>query len=229
MARIMIADDEEHIRVLLGRVLEQSGHSVLVARDGREALQILERQLPDLAILDITMPHASGIDICRHVRHTLRTAHIPILFLTGREHISAKIESFEAGADDYVTKPFNPNELNVRVNALLRYVSAREHETLKLGDLSVALDRHCVEKGGKPIDLTPVEYELLAFLAQRKGQVFQAEILLQQVWGYPPGTGSPSLVRMHVLNLRRKIEQDPLHPTYLVTVPRHGYSLRSPD
>ncbi|MBC7236596.1 MAG: response regulator transcription factor [Chloroflexi bacterium] len=230
MARILVVDDDEYILDIVERTLRQHGHTVTLARDGREALRLLERRPLDLVILDIIMPRLSGLEVCRHIRRTPNLADMPILFLTARGQVEDKLEGFEAGADDYLAKPFDLNELVLRVRALLRYTGAAASiGVLQIGGMCLDPETGKVQVAGRAVHVTPVEFELLYYLASRAGQTHSTEELLQQVWGYPPGTGSPSLVRMHVLNLRRKIEADPQHPVYLRTVPRHGYLFQPPD
>ncbi|MCD6519124.1 MAG: response regulator transcription factor [Anaerolineae bacterium] len=226
MARILLVDDDAYVLEVVERALRRQGHIILVAHNGKEALEILRNQTPDLAILDIVMPHLNGIEVCKFIRTHPSLASIPILFLTQKERIEDKIEGFEAGADDYLTKPFSLAELEVRVKALLRY-SSHVVPTGPLAVGKICVDPHTgkVEIDGSSVELTPVEFELLYFLVSHAGEVLSTERLLQEVWGYPPGAGNPSLVRMHVLNLRRKIEPDPRHPIYIRTIPRHGYTI----
>lgn len=229
MASILVVDDEQDILDVVERALIAQGHQVVTAADGREALGLLQAQSPDLAILDIVMPHFSGIQICRYMRTNPLLSTIPILFLTMRDRIEDKVAGFESGCDDYLTKPFHLQELVMRVDALLRSnPSALPTGRLSVGMVTVDPDYGQVTVAERKIELTPVEFELLYYLVSHVGEVIPSERLLQEVWGYPPGTGNPSLVRMHMLNLRRKIEENPRKPQYLVTVPRHGYAMQSP-
>ena len=226
MARIMIVDDDAYVVEVVNRALRRQGHIILTAQDGREAIEILRGQRPDLILLDVVMPHISGIQVCKYVRTNPTLSAIPILFLTIKERIEDKIVGFEAGADDYLTKPFNLNELELRVKALLRHsANAVPQGPLNVGALHIDPGSGRASIDGKPVELTSVEFELLYYLVSHAGEVHSTERLLQEVWGYPPGTGNSSLVRMHVLNVRRKIEQDPSNPTLLCTIPRHGYTV----
>jgi DNA-binding response OmpR family regulator len=226
MARIMVVDDDIHVVEVIERSLRRLGHALMVARNGQEAIRLLQGLTPDLVILDIVMPRVNGIDVCRFIRSTPMLANTPILFLTIKEQIEDKIAGFEAGGDDYLTKPFNLNELEVRVRALLRRTAnASPSGRLQVGPLDVDPHSSEVRVNGSVVDLTSVEFELLYYLVSHAGEVLPTERLLQDVWGYPPGTGNASLVRMHVLNLRRKIEVDPSDPIFLRTVPRHGYTI----
>jgi DNA-binding response OmpR family regulator len=222
----MIVDDELTVRELVERSLRRQGCEVVVAQSGMEAIDLLRYRKPDVVILDIGMPGISGIEVCRFMRTNPSLVSIPILFLTGKQRIEDKIIGFEAGADDYLTKPFDIRELELRVKALLnRVVRIVPEGPLIIGNVSLDPSTGEARIDGDLVDLTPVEFELLYYMASRVGEVFSTERLLREVWGYPPGIGNPSLVRMHVLNLRRKIEKDPSHPTYLCTIPRHGYTV----
>jgi len=224
MARIMVVDDDENVLDIIMRALRRHDHAVIIARNGREAIDQLLVNRPDLVILDIVMPQVTGIRVCQYMRTSPALSSIPILFLTVKERIEDKIAGFEAGADDYLTKPFDLHELELRVKALLRHSGRGVPEgLLSVSGISVDPDTHHVQVHGDLVELTPVEFELLYFLVAHAGQAVSTERLLQEVWGYPAGTGNPSLVRMHVLNLRRKIETDPQNPVRLCTVPRHGY------
>jgi len=229
MPRVMIVDDELVVRELVERGLSRHGYEVVVAQSGMEAIDLLRYRKPDVAILDIGMPRISGIEVCRFMRTNPSLVSIPILFLTGKRRIEDKIICFEAGADDYLTKPFDIRELVLRVKALLnRVVRIVPEGPLSFGDVFLDPSTGEARINGDLARLTSVEFELLYYVASRAGEVFSTKELLREVWGYPPGTGNPSLVRMHVLNLRRKIEKDPTHPTYFCTIPRHGYTVPIP-
>jgi two-component system, OmpR family, response regulator RpaA len=231
MARIMVVDDDHNVVDVIGRTLRRHDHVIIVAHNGRQAMELLQEQKPDLVILDIVMPEVTGLRVCQFMRTNPTLAAVPILFLTARERIEDKIAGFEAGADDYLTKPFNLVELELRVKALLRHsVSPTPTGPLVVGPIRVDPDSGQAKVDGQPVELTPVEFELLYYMVAHANEVVSSERLLQEVWGYPPGTGNASLVRMHVLNLRRKIEKDPANPTRFCTVPRHGYIVNSsPD
>jgi len=228
---VLVVDDEQDVAETIERSLKRAGYQTLAAYRGADALALLRQHRPDIVILDIIMPGMSGIDVLRYMRASLDLASIPALFLTGRGTISDKIEGFEAGADDYLTKPFDLRELELRVKALLRRskqnASAEAREIMRVGDL--ALDCHSFEISTplRRVLLTPVEFELLHFLLSHPDRVFSADQLLQQVWGYPPGTGMPDLVRVHVKNIRDKIEPDPRNPVYLRNILRRGYLVPS--
>jgi DNA-binding response OmpR family regulator len=175
------------------------------------------------------MPGMNGIEVCRHMRANPELAPTPILFLTARGEIADKIEGFEAGADDYLTKPFDMRELDLRVKALLRRtqsgVEEEPLEQVEVGPLVLNCRTFEITTPLRAVLLTPVEFELLYFLMSNAGKVFSADQLLQSVWGYPPGTGMPDLVRVHIKNLRDKIEPIPGEPQYLRNVLRRGYTI----
>ena len=228
---ILVVDDEQDVAEIIERTLQLAGHEVLVAHRGADALGIARQRRPDLVVLDILMPGMSGIDVCRHMRANPDLASIPILFLTAKAEIGDKIEGFEAGADDYLTKPFDPRELELRVRALLRraYPSdmQRTLDHVQVGDLRLDCKTFEIGTIDRTVLLTPVEFELMHFLMNHPDQVFTADQLLQDVWGYPPGTGMPDLVRVHVKNTREKIEPNPRKPIYLTTLLRRGYKVPS--
>lgn len=228
MARIMVVDDDESVIRFIERALKRYNHTVIAARNGLEALQLLESTRPDLIVLDVMMPKVNGLQVCRHMRADPALASIPILFLTAKETIDDKIAGFEAGGDDYLTKPFHLAELELRLKALLRHVAdTPPRGPLAIGRLRIDPDQRTLAVDGRSVELTPMEFELFYYLLAHEGEVISTRRLLRDVWGYPPGTGNRSLVRMHVLNLRRKTEKDARHPTLLCTVPRHGYVIHA--
>jgi len=201
-----------------------------LAHSGVEALKTLRRYRPDLVILDILMPGMSGLEVCRYLRADPNTVELPVIFLTARGQEQDRIDGLRAGADDYLGKPFNLEELILRVKAVLRRaqqdpVQERQAE-LVAGGLHLdcrTFEVTTEEKEG--ILLTPTEFDLLYYLMSNAGQVFSSDRLLQEVWDFPYDTGSTDLVRAHIKNLREKIEEDPRSPTYLRTIPRHGYTI----
>ncbi len=229
---ILVVDDEEDVAETIERALRNAGHRVLVAKRGADALQIARETHPDLVVLDIIMPGMNGIEVCRHIRANPELAHTPILFLSAKGEIGDKVDGFESGADDYITKPFDLRELALRVRALLRRaqfgIDSTEVESIELGPLVLNCRTFEITTPQRTTLLTPVEYELLRFLMSNTGRVYSADQLLQQVWGYPPGVGMPDLVRVHIKNVRAKIEPDPRHPIYLRNVLRRGYMIEAP-
>ncbi len=232
MSLILIVDDDEDVAKTIELSLKRSGHQTDWAANGFEALHKARHSSPDLIILDITMPEMDGVQVCEHLRNSPSTATIPILFLTASGSIESKIAGFNAGADDYLTKPFDLQELSLHIKALLRRADTQAHERppqLNAGALSLNCCTFELYVGGKRIQLTPVEFDLMFFMMARAGQVLSAEQLLREVWQYPPGTGSPELVRAHIKNLRSKIEPDSKAPIYLKTVGRFGYTVGRED
>lgn len=225
MARILIVDDDTRVCRMIEAVLKGLGHFVLVANNGTAALEEAARVLPDLVILDVMMPDLSGYEVCRRLRSSVRLANTPVIFLTARSMVSDRVEGFEAGADDYLVKPFDLRELELRVEALLRRTlkNNKEVKTLQAGGMRLDVSKYQVEVNGRTIQLTPVEFELLYYLMSKAGEVVSAQQLLQEVWRYYPGTGDPTVVRMQIMNLRNKIETSPKNPKHICTVYRHGY------
>ena len=220
MPLILIAEDDPRIADLISKNLEAAGYEVRQASDGGRALADLERLKPALLVLDLGLPGVEGLQVLRRVR---QTSDMPVLVLTARSAESDKLLGLEIGADDYVTKPFSTAELVARVRALLRRSGGSVTErTLELSDLSIDPARRTVERGGKPVPLTTLEFDLLYFLATRPGKVFTREALLRQVWGSDRVVDDRSIDSL-VSRLRRKLETDPSDPKYLQTVWGAGY------
>ncbi len=224
---VLVVDDDVAVAETIERTLSLSGHQVQVAYRGADALEMARQQRPDVIVLDIMMPGMNGIDVCRHMRANPEMKLVPILFLTAKGEISDKIEGFEAGADDYLTKPFDLRELDLRVKALLRRAQVAfdqlPTERIELGDLTLNCSTYEMSTSDRTVLLTPVEYELIRFLMGHPNKVFSADQLLQEVWEYPPGTGMPDLVRVHIKNIRDKLEPNPREPIYVRNVLRRGY------
>jgi two-component system, OmpR family, response regulator RpaA len=227
MSLILVVDDDEDVAKTIEMNLKQGGYQVMWASNGYEGVKQARRLKPSLVLLDIAMPDMDGIEVCRRLRANPTTQTIPILFLTASGGIESKIAGFNAGGDDYLVKPFDLEELNLRVKALLRrnVDQPEDGANLVIGPLSLDCETFDLTIGDKSVLLTPVEFELLHFLMSNSGRVFSAEQLLREVWQYPPGTGSPELVRSHIKNLRNKIEPDPKDPTFIKTSGRFGYTL----
>lgn len=229
MASILVIDDDEIVARSVDLSLRRSGFQVSVANTGVAGLKKARRAIPDLIILDILMPGMDGYAVCRRLRADPLLKAVPVLFLTARGKDEDKIEGFRAGADDYLTKPFNIDELILRVKAILRRNQAAPQEatpplrTLQVGELVLDCRTFEVITPVKKALLTPIQFDLLYFLMSHAGEVFSAEYLLREIWDYPFDTGSPDLVRVHVRNIRERIEPDSANPVYLRTVSGHGY------
>ncbi|MEZ4655652.1 MAG: response regulator transcription factor [Candidatus Eisenbacteria bacterium] len=218
---VLIVEDDPKIAELVVKNLEASGLVCQWAKDGTSAMAAFRKLQPALIVLDLMIPGIDGLEVCRQIRAEGNT---PILMLTARSSESDKVLGFEIGADDYLTKPFSTRELVARVRALLRRSGPPEEapQTLERGALLLDLARRIVEVGGRRVDLTTLEFDLLHFLAQRPGRVFSREQLLQQVWGEDRFVDDRSIDSL-VSRLRRKIEADPSHPQYVQTVWGAGY------
>lgn len=221
---ILIVDDEEEIVGSVSDYLREAGYRTIPALDGKSALSEFDKGEPDLVILDLGLPDISGIDVAKEIR---RRSQVPIVMLTARSQETDRIVGFELGADDYVTKPFSPRELVLRVQALLRRISGPTAPApIRIGDLVIDLVGREVLRDGRALDVTPTEFDLLAFLVRRPNRVFTRLQLLKEVQGYT----TPALVRNidnHIMNLRRKIEPDPSAPRIIKTVYGVGYKLVS--
>lgn len=221
--KIMVVDDEKKIVQLVKAYLERDGYRVLAAYDGQEALNLAQREKPDLVVLDLMLPGLSGLDVCRSLR---QESDVPIIMLTARAEETDKLVGLELGADDYVTKPFSPRELVARVRAVLRRTEAAPMvERVARGDITVDLVRHEAWVRGNPVPLTPTEFELLATLIQSPGRVFTRLQLLDKVLGLEY-EGYERTIDAHVKNLRQKIEADSRNPQYVVTVYGVGYKFQ---
>jgi DNA-binding response OmpR family regulator len=225
MKTILVVDDEPKIITLVRDYLVRSGFEVTAARDGREALAAARERRPDLLIVDLGLPDIDGLDVTRTLR---RESSVPLIILTARDEETDKVIGLELGADDYVTKPFSPKELVARVRAVLRRSEAARSETagdfLTAGDLHLDLARRQVRVGGRPVELTATEFELLAALARQPGRVFTRAQLLDAVHGVSFESYERA-IDSHIKNLRRKIEPDPQQPAYLIMVYGVGYKL----
>ncbi|MFS8096628.1 response regulator transcription factor [Lentzea alba] len=219
-ARILVAEDDPKQSHLIRAYLEHEGHRVLVARDGRAALDLARSREPDLVVLDVLMPEVDGLDVCRVLRAESR---VPILMLTARSTEADLLLGLDLGADDYVVKPYSPRELVARVRALLRRSGAAEDDgPIRVLDVEVDPARFEVRVGGELVPLTAKEFELLRVLASAPGRAFTRGQLLQETFGFDHNVQERT-VDAHVMNLRRKIEPDPAAPRYVLTVPGRGY------
>ena len=222
--RILVVDDDREVVRLMKAYLEQAGFEVLVAYDGETAIHALRREKPDLLLLDLMLPDRDGYDITRLVRSQPDLAHIPIIMLTARVDDTDKIVGLEMGADDYVTKPYNPREVVARVRARLRSYNTLSPQTLAAGDLEMDLGRREVKVAGREVELTPSEYNILKVLMKRAGYVLTRDELISRGLGMDY-EGIDRTLDSHIRNLRRKIEPDSKNPQYIETVYGIGYRL----
>ena len=218
-ARILVVDDDIALAEMIGIVLEGEGYETVMCHDGAQALGMFRESEPDLVLLDLMLPGLDGIEVCRLIR---AESGVPIVMLTAKSDTLDVVTGLEAGADDYVPKPFKPKELVARVRTRLRRTTGPETERLAIGDLLIDVAGHQVTRGEESIALTPLEFDLLLALARKPWQVFSREVLLEQVWGYRHSADT-RLVNVHVQRLRAKIERDPENPEVVVTVRGVGY------
>ena len=223
--RILVVDDDENVRRLVAAYLEREGYQMLQAADGEEGLREFEQHAPDLVILDLMLPGIDGYEVARRIAAGRR---VPILMLTARTDEADVLAGFETGADDYLVKPFSPKVLLARVKAILRRSGLEQEaaDTVVVQDLVIGLKTREVRVAERLVELTSTEFELLRALAEHPGWVLSREELLEQVWGYSY-LGDSRAVDVHVANLRRKIEDDPGNPRYILTVRGTGYRLQA--
>ncbi|AFV89821.1 MAG: MtrAB system response regulator MtrA [Acidipropionibacterium acidipropionici] len=219
--RILVVDDDPALAEMLQLVLRKERFITEWCSSGTAALPAFEKFRPDLILLDLMLPGLSGIEVCREIR---RVSGTPIIMLTARSDTHDVVAGLEAGADDYVSKPFKSKELVARIRARLRQPldAAPEADLMTVGDITVDVRAHQVTRDGEEISLTPLEFDLLVALARRPHEVFSRDLLLQEVWGYRHAADN-RLVNVHVQRLRSKIERDPEHPSIVITVRGVGY------
>jgi two-component system KDP operon response regulator KdpE len=222
--RILAVDDEPEILRALETILRGAGYEIDTAASGEEALAQATLRLPDAVILDLVLPDRSGIEVCRELRSWTQ---IPILLLSVVGEDDEKVKALDAGADDYVTKPFSVNELLARLRAALRRAGSPEGPILEVGQLRIDLDKHAAFKDTTPLALTPHEFKLLTLFAQNEGRLLTQRMILRGVWGLAY-QDELHYVHVYVSKLRRKIEVDPAHPEYLLTESSSGYRLVDP-
>jgi DNA-binding response OmpR family regulator len=222
MSTVLVVDDEPIVRDVVVRYLERDGYRTLEAATGDEARRVLEREEPSLVVLDVMLPGTDGFQLCRWIR---ARSDLPIVMLTARGEESDRIVGLELGADDYLTKPFSPRELAVRVRNLLRRTASPpggEAKRIEFGDVAIDSTAREVRKGGTPIKLTLKEFDLLVFFASHPRRVFSRDQLMDRVWGYRTALDTGTIT-VHIRRLRTKIEDDPSRPRHLETVFGAGY------
>ncbi|MEX2294263.1 MAG: response regulator transcription factor [Acidimicrobiales bacterium] len=222
--RILAVEDDERIRAAVKLALEDEGWTVAEAGNGEDALALFQQEPADVVLIDIMLPDIDGFEVCRAIR---RTSDVPIVMVTARDDTHDVVAGLEAGADDYLTKPFAPKELSARIRALLRRARTSEVSSphLRFGDLEIVPEEGVVRRNGRDVHLTKTEFRVLVELAQSPGRVFSREVLLERIWehGY---FGDGRLVDVHVRRLRTKVEADPANPRHVVTVRGLGYKLQ---
>ena len=225
---ILVADDDPQLLRLVTRNLQFEGYEVLPASDGQQALEQIEAQRPDLVLLDVMMPKMDGFSVCHRTREF---STVPIILVTARGQEQDKIRGLDLGADDYLTKPFSVDELLARVRAVLRRAQFNAIDqahavrmSTTIGDLTIDYAQHLVRMAGQEVALTPIEYLLLAYLAQNAGRVVTQDLLLEHVWGNEY-VGESHMLQVNINRLRRKLEADPAHPRYILTKVGIGYLL----
>ncbi|HJF66264.1 MAG TPA: response regulator transcription factor [Slackia equolifaciens] len=226
--KVMLIDDDKGVHVLMRRIIEDAGYKYCAAYDGESGLKMLASEHPDLLLLDVMMPGMNGFDVCTKIREQGR--RIPIIFLSAKGDIVDKSIGFKAGGDDYVVKPFSPDELLLRIEAHLRrhksdlaFAKAVSREgSNKTGELEIFFNRYEVRLRGEPVDLTAKEFEILALLASSPGQVFTRNQIYEHIWGRDSSVDENSIT-VFMRKIREKIEDNPSQPKYLLTVWRVGY------
>jgi len=221
-SRLLVVDDDSALSEMLQIVLRREGFETASCSTGDQALAAFRQSRPDLVLLDLMLPGRDGIDVCRDIR---MESGVPIIMLTARSDTTDVVRGLEAGADDYVLKPFKAKELVARIRTRLRRLGVEDpsyHAPILIGDLTVSVESHTVTRGEEQISLTPLEFDLLLALARKPRHVFSREVLLEEVWGYHHAADT-RLVNVHVQRLRSKVERDPEHPEIVVTVRGIGY------
>jgi two-component system KDP operon response regulator KdpE len=225
-ARVLVVDDELQIVRGLKVILRNAGFTVEAAATKADALDAVAVRPPDVMVLDLVLPDGSGVEVCEEVRNW---SQLPILVLSALGDQREKVRALDAGADDYITKPFGSDELTARLRALLRRsADSGSSPSVSVGELTVDFAARTVERGGEEIHLTPIEFDLVKVLAQHLGKLVTHRQLLQEVWG-PGYEREAHYLRVHVAHIRAKIEPEPSRPRYLVTDPGVGYRLRGPS
>ena len=224
-SRILVVDDEPQILRALQIKLRSAGYAVETAASAQEALTKAAMRPPEAIILDVLLPDGNGTDVCREVR-TWSTVPIVVLSAVGEEH--EKIAALDAGADDYVTKPFSGDELLARLRAALRRASPAPQPVIEIGELRLDLEKRTVTMAGRPVGLTPIEYDLLRLLAQNEGKLLTHPMILREIWG-PAYREESNYLHVYISHLRRKLEPDPARPRYLLNQPGVGYRLVRPS
>ncbi|MEA4827170.1 MAG: response regulator transcription factor [Clostridium sp.] len=225
--KILIVDDEDHIRELIKFNLEKNGYRAICAEDGLEALKLAKKELPQLILLDVMLPGMDGYDVCKEIRKDNNISNTPIIMITAKSEELDKILGLELGADDYMTKPFSVRELIARTKAVLRRTKPQSIEKVyKFGNIAIDFEKHEILKNDEKVDLTLKEFELVEVLIKNKGRVMTRDFLLDKVWGYEY-IGETRTVDVHIRHLRKKIEDDDKNPKFIETIRGIGYRFNS--
>jgi DNA-binding response OmpR family regulator len=249
---ILLVEDDDNVALTIERCLRREAYKVTLASSGVQGLQLARRRIPDLVLLDVIMPGMDGYAVCREMRADPSLAVVPIIFLTARGREEDRINGFLAGGDDYIIKPFNLDELILRVRAVLRRTNYNVQSQIDHFNVSLAKNASQGSSAGeteknlieiknyslntktfelllpnkKKLLLTPIQFDLLYHFMTHPGEIFSPSRLLDDIWDYPSDAGSPDLVRVHIKNLRMRIESDPSSPTFIETIPGFGYTIR---
>lgn len=227
--KILIVDDEEHIRELLKYNLEKNNYKCITAEDGLEALKIAKDQRPRLILLDLMLPKLDGYEVCKAIRKDNEISSIPIIILSAKDEEFDKILGLELGADDYITKPFSVREVLARVKAILRRTNLQPiQKSYTFGNLTIDFEKHLVYKNDEKIELTLKEFELVEILIKNKGRVMTRDLLLDKIWGYE-FVGETRTVDVHIRHLRQKIEDDDKNPKFIETIRGIGYRFKNEE
>jgi two-component system response regulator MtrA len=224
MTLIMVVDDDQDLAEMLGIVLTGAGYEVDLVNRGDEVMSLFTAQNPDLVLLDVMLPGLNGVEVCKLIREK---SMVPIVMLSAKGDKQDVVAGLEAGADDYIVKPFDPSELVARMKVRLRRSTAEVSTDLQIGNIKIDQIEHSIIRDGEVIALTRLEFDLLVALAKEPGRVFTREALLSEVWGYRPATDT-RLVNVHIQRLRSKVEIDPENPTIILTVRGVGYKAGVP-
>lgn len=224
MPLIMVVDDDQDLAEMLGIVLTGEGYEVNLVNRGDEVISAFESQAPDLILLDIMLPGMDGVQVCKLIREK---SMVPIVMLTAKGETEDVVAGLEAGADDYMVKPFNPQELVARLKVRLRRSGAVSSSGLRIGNIEIDQISHTILRNGQTVPLTRLEFDLIVALAKEPGRVFTREALLSEVWGYRPATDT-RLVNVHIQRLRAKVEENPEDPKIILTVRGVGYKAGTP-
>ena len=227
--KILIVDDEEHIRELLKYNLEKSGYDCIIAENGLEALKIVKDQRPRLVLLDLTLPKMDGYEVCKEIRKDDEISWTPIIILSAKDEESDKVMGLNIGADDYITKPFSVREILTRIKVLLRRSCLKPLlRTYTFGNITIDFDNHEVSKSDKKINLTFTEFKLVEIFIKNKGTVMTKDFLLDKIWGYNYVGKSKTTVAIHVFHIRKKIEDNYKEPYFIETIRGIGYKFNGP-